>query len=505
VPPRHPSLLQKPIAMPIWWVLGGWVLGVLLALAACPVQAAAASAVSDAAAEVAEEVAAIAIIEFNQDLLRIPVDVRMYAEGNPVLPGSYRVDLRLNTQWKGRTEVRFELLNPNDRVAIPCFSLPLLEQLGFDPKQLSAQVQASLQDGAALCRPLGELVEGAHARYDSTQFRLDVSAPQITLAREARGYVNPALWDEGISAGMLHYDYNAYRSEFSGNGQTSQYLGLRGGVNFGPWRLRYRGSGRHTHRNGFQYRSDVVYVERALPALRSRLTLGEAFTDGRVFDGLSFLGAKLDSDERMYPDSQRGYAPVVRGIAQSNARVRISQRGMTIMETTVPPGPFVIDDLYPNGAGGDLLVTITEADGSQSEFTVVYASLAELLRPGFTQYSVVAGRYQNRQLRHEPTFVMGTLRRGMTNLMTGYTGLIAAEGYTALSAGMALNLRIGALSSDITHSRTRVGNHESNGHSVQVSYSKILPSDPGLVSLFQPRLLQRRRCLPTARPSGRQL
>jgi len=79
----------------------------------------------------------------------------------------------------------------------------------------------------------------------------------------------------------------------------------------------------------------VVYVERALPGWRSKLTLGEAFTDGRVFDGLSFLGAKLDSDERMYPDSARGYAPVVRGIAQSNARVRISQRGMTIHEITV--------------------------------------------------------------------------------------------------------------------------------------------------------------------------
>jgi len=469
-------------AAPLWRALAWCGYGALLSAALSlprPVHAAAAAAaagaVSDAAAEAAEEAAAIAVVEFNEDLLRIPVDIRMYAEGNPVLPGSYRVDLRLNNQWKGRTEVRFEFIQPTDRIAIPCFDLTLLEHLGFDSKQFSSQLQDGLKDGAALCRPLGELIEGAQARYDSTQFRLDISAPQIALAREARGYVNPALWDQGITAGILNYDYNAYRSEFSGGGQTNQYLGLRGGVNFGAWRLRYRGSGRHTSNNGFQYRSDVVYLERALPKWRSKLTLGEAFTDGRVFDGISFLGAKLDSDDRMYPDSQRGYAPVVRGIAQSNARVRISQRGQTIMETTVPPGPFVIDDLYPNGMGGDLLVTIIEADGSESEFTVVYASLAELLRPGFTQYSLVAGRYQNRMLRKEPDFVMGTLRHGMTNMMTGYTGLIAAEGYAALSAGMALNLGIGALSTDVTHARTRVGNTEFNGHSVQMSYSKILP------------------------------
>ena len=29
----------------------------------------------------------------------------------------------------------------------------------------------------------------------------------------------------------------------------------------------------------------------------------------------------------------------------------------------VPPGPFVIDDLYPNGSNGDLEITVIEVDG----------------------------------------------------------------------------------------------------------------------------------------------
>jgi len=439
-----------------------------------PVQAAAAGATGPA--DATADAVAVAVVEFNEDLLRIPVDISMFATGNPVPAGNYRVDLNMNGQWKGRTEVRFETRSPGDLVALPCFDMALLELLGFDLKHVDSSARETMESGQQVCLPLSQVIEGAAAQYDHSDFRLNVNAPQILLKRDARGYVDPSLWDNGITAGTLQYDYNAYRTEFQGNDQTSQYLGLRAGFNIGPWRLRYRGSANHRSGAGSQYRSDVVYLERSLPSWRSRLTLGETVTDGQVFESVTFLGMKLDSDDRMYPDSQRGYAPVVRGIAQSNAKVEISQRGMPIYETVVPPGPFVIDDLYPNGVGGDLLVTITEADGSKNQFTVTYSSLAELLRPGFTKYSLVAGRYRNRQMSGEPGFVMGTLRHGLSNTMTGYTGLMAGEGYYSVSAGLAFNLPIGALSTDITHAHTRVrGVLISDGHSVQVSYSKILP------------------------------
>ncbi|KYF17681.1 hypothetical protein AIZ04_25550, partial [Salmonella enterica subsp. enterica serovar Typhimurium] len=77
---------------------------------------------------------------------------------------------------------------------------------------------------------------------------------------------------------------------------------------------------------------------------------------GELFDSTQFRGVQLASDDRMLPDSERGFAPVVRGVANSNAKVRISQNGLTIYETTVAPGAFEIDDLYPTGYGGDLIV-----------------------------------------------------------------------------------------------------------------------------------------------------
>ncbi len=107
----------------------------------------------------------------------------------------------------------------------------------------------------------------------------------------------------------------------------------------------------------------------------STLRLGQGWTDGTFFDSVSFIGGRLATDVRMLPGSRRGFAPSVSGVARTNARVTVTQNGALLYEATVPPGKFTFDDLYPTNAGGDLQVTIHEADGSQDTFTVPYATL----------------------------------------------------------------------------------------------------------------------------------
>jgi len=398
--------------------------------------------------------AAPEVVEFNTAFLRSPVDVRLFAQGNPVAPGYQRIDLYLNGFWKGRTEVRFQLPTPESHIAQPCYDLRLFELLGLDSAHSSASAQQAMSSGD-VCGALEQIMPQSSASFDSGAQRLDVFAPQAVLTRNARGYVSPELWDSGITAATLQYDYNAYHSDLKGSpSHTSQYLGLRAGLNLGDWRLRYRATSTWNSHESMRYRNSAVYAERGLPQWRSRLMLGEASTNGQVFDSLSFLGVQLASDDRMYADSQRGFAPVVRGIANSNARVRVSQRGNTIYETTVPPGAFVIDDLYPNGSGGDLLVTVTEADGSEHSFTVTYASTAELLRPGMTHYSLTAGRYRRSLAGDDPLLAMGTWRHGFSNVITGYGGSVVAEGYLAAAGGIAFNSLFGALAADLTHAQT---------------------------------------------------
>lgn len=104
----------------------------------------------------------------------------------------------------------------------------------------------------------------------------------------------------------------------------------------------------------------------------------------------------------MQPESRRGFAPTVHGIASSNARVRVLQNGNVIYETTVAPGPFTISDLYPTGYGGDLQVVVTEADGSEHTQSLPYSASVNAVRQGVTQYAVSAGQYHDLTLNNLP-------------------------------------------------------------------------------------------------------
>ena len=83
------------------------------------------------------------------------------------------------------------------------------------------------------------------------------------------------------------------------------------------------------------------------------MIVGDAYTTGETFDSVNVRGMRLYSDSRMLPSALASYAPIIRGVANSNAKVTVTQNGYKIYESTVPPGEFVIDDLSPSGFGSD--------------------------------------------------------------------------------------------------------------------------------------------------------
>ncbi|WP_367304640.1 fimbria/pilus outer membrane usher protein [Burkholderia glumae] len=250
---------------------------------------------------------------------------------------------------------------------------------------------------------------------------------------------------------------------------------MTAGFNAGPWRFRHNGNLTYNSRQGTHYQSIQTYVQRSIARLKSQFMIGEAYTDGTMFDSVGFRGVRIASDERMYPESQRGYAPTVHGIANSNALVQVRQNGNVIYSTNVAAGPFEIDDLYPTGYGGDLEVVVTEADGRIHTFNVPYASTVDALRPGITHFSVTAGQYRDPTLSTQPALFQATVRHGFTNLITVYGGVTAAPGYGAGLVGVALNTRFGAFGLDITHANTSLpGVGTRHGQSVKLSYSKLI-------------------------------
>ena len=402
------------------------------------------------------------------------VDISKFGKGNIMLPGSYRSEVYLNGQWLGRETLSFVAV-PGEDSAQMCLEREALLRIGVD---LDAAQQQATDTGAPLplpfesCADIATYLPGASSQFDSGENRLDLQVPQIYLTRKARGYVDPKHWDGGVDAAFVRYNANTFATRTNGRASNSHYLGLNTGLNLGDWHWRHNGSFSQTDA-GSGYQSSSTYLQREISPLRSQLVMGEIYTPGELFDSVRLRGASLFSDDRMLPDSQTGFAPVVRGIAETNARVTVRQRGVLLDEVNVAPGPFVLNDLFPTGYGGDLTVTVTEADGRQREFIVPFAANANLLRAGHSRYSMSFGLLDEVGLLNPPKLMQATYQYGLNNLLTGYTGAVVGEDYRSQLVGTAFNTPFGALSVDLTNSNAYLPGYGSReGQSVQLRYSK---------------------------------
>ncbi|WP_142900799.1 fimbria/pilus outer membrane usher protein, partial [Klebsiella pneumoniae] len=213
------------------------------------------------------------------------------------------------------------------------------------------------------------------------------------------------------------------------------------------------------------------WLQRDLKSLKSLLRMGDTFTTGDVFDSVQFRGVQLMSDDEMLPDSQRGFAPTIRGMAHSNAKVTISQHGYVIYETFVSPGAFAINDLYPTAQSGDLEVQVKESDGSVRTFTQPFSAVPFMLREGRVKFSLSAGRYHSAQSQaRSPTFLQGTLFYGLPAEFTLYGGSQLAQDYQSWALGVGRGFgELGSLGGDATWANTTTpSGKRSAGHSVRV-------------------------------------
>ncbi|WGS46918.1 fimbrial biogenesis outer membrane usher protein [Burkholderia sp. JSH-S8] len=399
-------------------------------------------------------------------------DVSRFAMRNSAAPGRYRVDIYVNQQYVTRREVQFKVDERNETQ--PCFDKVGLQSIGVDLNRLAFDGQQKFSDDHG-CIYVQNVAADASSSFDLSELKLDLSIPQAIARRDVRGYVNPEYWDSGVTAGILGYDFNLYRTNAGTRGTHTQgYFGLRLGANLGDWRFRHEGSYTFDSKGRQKYQDILSHAQRDLPALRSQLIIGDGYTSGDLFDSASFRGVMLINDDRMLPESLHGYAPVVRGVAFSNAKVMIRQNGVLIYETIVTPGAFEIDDLYATGYGGDLNVDIQEADGSHHSFSVPYAALPASLRMGRSRYYLAAGAVRDQQLSSAPVFAQGTWQHGFTNLFTGYGGGTIANRYVSVMAGGAFNTPFGAIGLDITHAMTSLkrGRGNLSGSSLRASYMK---------------------------------
>lgn len=408
-------------------------------------------------------------------------DLHYFAKPGGQQPGTYSVTVVVNDQELGQADITF--VDDGGKLQ-PVLTPGQLADYGVNVSAFPAF--QTLHEGETFTR-IEKFIPDASSRFTFANQRLTLSIPQAAMNVQSRGYVDPSRWDDGVPAAFVDYYFSGAQIKNADDGESSRsnYLNLRSGVNLGAWRLRNVSSMQYDQQRR-HWDTQSTWLQRDVRSLKSLLRIGDTYTTGDVFDSIPFRGVQLMSDDEMLPDSQRGFAPTIRGVAHSNAKVTVSQHGYVIYETFVSPGAFAISDLYPTSQSGDLEVKVTESNGSVRTFTQPYSAVPFMLREGRGKFSLSAGRYHSgADTVRSPEFLQGTLFYGLSAGFTLYGGTQLAQDYQSWALGLGRGFgEFGSLGGDVTQAITRTPSGKRYaGHSLRAQYQKDFVSSGTSFSL----------------------
>ncbi|EBO9655747.1 outer membrane usher protein FimD [Salmonella enterica subsp. enterica serovar Berlin] len=411
-------------------------------------------------------------------------DLARFARDEGQAPGHYQVELFVNNEFFSNQDILFNVRRTgrkdrgDDSGLDACITGKHIKKLGINTQKIPSLKYIQREK----CVNLEDIIPQYSSRFDFDNQRLYISIPQALLKNNARGYIPPDEWSEGINAFLVNYNFTGSntRKDSSKERQINYFLSLWSGLNLGAWRLRNYSTWNYSNidsGNGKQWENISTYIQRTIIPFKTALILGESYTPGDIFDGIGFRGVQISSDDNMLPDSLRGFAPVVRGIANSDARVTIRQNGYVIYQTYVSPGEFEISDLYSTSSSGDLQVTVSESNGTDNTFSVPYSSVPVLQREGRIKYALTMGQYRsNNSYQNTPSFAQGTFSWGLPAGLTIYGGTQLANNYKSLAFGSGMNFGLwGAISADITQAKSVLADKSHHqGQSLRFLYAKSL-------------------------------
>ncbi|WP_245217721.1 fimbria/pilus outer membrane usher protein, partial [Proteus mirabilis] len=147
----------------------------------------------------------------------------------------------------------------------------------------------------------------------------------------------------------------------------------------------------------------------------------------------------------MRPWEKRGYAPVISGVANSNAKITISQNGYVLSSQVVPAGAYQLKNIAPV-SNGNITVTVEESDGTKTVRYYPVATLSSLLRTDEINYNIAIGEKETVGKRENSLFFLGAFDYGLTNVTVHAAGILH-NNYKSAALGMSKDFgRFGAMS-----------------------------------------------------------
>ncbi len=127
--------------------------------------------------------------------LEAVTDLSAFESAGQTPPGTYLVTVLVNRSERGQYRVVF---TPGDKGQVSPESTPaFLAEMGINTPALPAF------GGLPVDKPVSDLatlIPDARVHFDFQQQRLELSIPQVAMKPDASSVVNPALWDQGMTA-----------------------------------------------------------------------------------------------------------------------------------------------------------------------------------------------------------------------------------------------------------------------------------------------------------------
>lgn len=397
-----------------------------------------------------------------------PINLTHFLKDDNQLPGVYRAEIFLNNKKVAIQDITF--INDKQGTLYPIVTDQILNSWGINADFIKQKITDQLSPDTIIDFWQQNKL-GIGAEFDFNQQSLYVTFPQIALIKNQQ----ISTWQSGVPAIFVNYRYqgaNTWAKKGTGTDKQNHFIGMLIGANWQAWRLRHYGS----YSSHYHWQNYRTTLSRDIHAIHSQLSLGENYTSSILFERFQFKGLQLQSDDSMLPDSVKGYAPVIHGIAESYATVTILQNNIPVYQTYVPPGPFVINDLIPSYSNDKLKIIIDESNGKQRVIYQSYPNLPNMLRAGRFRYALNLGQYSPSTINtYKARFIQFDYQFGLSNYLTHYGGAIIANNYCANALGFDVNIGpFGAVAFDMSYAKAKEikGSHDS-GYAYRFQYGKF--------------------------------
>ncbi|MGH8254219.1 MAG: fimbria/pilus outer membrane usher protein [Steroidobacteraceae bacterium] len=179
-----------------------------------------------------------------------------------------------------------------------------------------------------------------------------------------------------------------------------------------------------------------------LPSRIERLTIGDAISDGSTWgSAVRFAGIGWGRNFSLRPDLITTPLLTASGTALVPSTVDVYVNNQKVSSATLPPGPFIIDQLPVVTGAGQVSVVVRDALGREQQVTQPFYSSLQLLAPGLSQYEVDLGKvrrdYTTASAHYGELMGTGSYRRGLSDVVTleAHAEFLESKAHAAGAAG----------------------------------------------------------------------